>query len=166
MTLEEILAFPAGPALDRIVAERVLGMVSCEHWELRYMKDDVWGDALCRKADPGECPHEWSHGWPGTCFPAQDWRKDTAEGGEYALPLSTDIGVAMGLVESTGPLPRGWVWVLQTMMDGVLGHFAAVGYPRRPADSMHTLAEAAGASFPEAICRAALLAVADQKLLA
>jgi len=58
------------------------------------------------------------------------------------------------------------VWALQTMMNGVHGHFAAAGYPRNPGDAMHSLAEASGASFPEAICRAALLAAADQKLLA
>jgi hypothetical protein len=164
MTRDEILAIPVGPALDRLVAERVLLMPPCDQWVLRYTKDDVWGDAWHRKDSPGECPHDWKRGWPGGCFPAADWR-DASPGGEYDLPLSTSHDEAMRLVEATGSLPHGWVWVLQTMREGVLGHFASVGYPKRSFDSKHAHAEAEGATFPEAICRAALLAAADQEAL-
>ena len=57
LTRDAILALPAGPELDALVAERVLGAVECDEWMLQeigvtgpiyYLPEPGCGHALCR----------------------------------------------------------------------------------------------------------------------
>jgi ribA/ribD-fused uncharacterized protein len=157
-TREEVMALQPGTAMDRLVAELVMGMQPCEHWLVEYDGDrDVMGDAWFRQ---DTCPHATTPAEGLRCFPSGDWGATKGMfGREFELPYSTDANHMMGVVSHLDS--QGCAVALLTMRDGIHGSFAHVGYSRNPFDSFHTDADTEGATLAEALCRAALLASVD-----
>jgi len=147
LTLEEILALPAGRELDVAIAEHVLGHVWLHNKRYGFLRDEEDADDIVEdsSANYGKHPNH--------------------EGGAWIAPdekYSTDIAAAWGLVNclevggwghkhqvfSAAAECPGWQWTFM-----------------RPGGGLGAcIAGAEGETAPLAICRAALLATLSAPL--
>lgn len=139
MTRAELLALPAGEALDALVAERVMHLPP-EQWRSRcYVERHSFDNYEFDGTD--------EHGWCYTCRECVG-----AVGGKVPPRFSTDIAAAWTVVEhltaSTGGL-IGYGFQLTDCRPG-LGWLADFQAPTRGN-------RGPGETAPLAICRAALL---------
>lgn len=141
MTREEVLQMPAGPALDALVAERVMGLRILTREEMEAEAQRVWPEQpKCRRFFLG--------------FDA--WRGPDGEIAtrQHIPDYSTDPGTAWRVVEKLSA--KCW-WKLSTPFERGLPCWAGLtphgvtGWNGRPD------VEASGADIPLAICRAALI---------